>query len=216
MYFISGSKLSEVSNQLKLIMNYLKSGAICLALFALAIVAQGQEEETLNGKFQNLVESSETFNQYKVITKTNLDAFWSEVMDSLRQDDKAIVDLNTEVASQKVAIDTLTRSKQSISSELEASLNANDSISFLGIAFSKLGYHILVWSIILVLTVLGLIAYLMYMRSNKVTTRSKKDLDSLQVDYDDLKNRSREKEVKLKRELQTALNTLEESRRARA
>ena len=125
-------------------MNYLKSGAICLALFALAIVAQGQEEETLNGKFQNLVESSETFNQYKVITKTNLDAFWSEVMDSLRQDDKAIVDLNTEVASQKVAIDTLTRSKQSISSELEASLNANDSISFLGIAFSKLGYPLLV------------------------------------------------------------------------
>ncbi len=195
-------------------MNYLKFSAFCIALFTFNFISSGQED--LNRKYKDLLNSSETFNQYKVIVTTDLDAFWSEVMDSLKQDDQSILVLQNQVATQRVAIDTLTTAKQSVEEELKASLNANDSISFLGISFTKLGYHIAVWAIILVILVLGLIAYYMFIKSNKITSRSKKELETLQLAYEEHKAKSREKEIKLKRELQTAINSLEETKRTRA
>ena len=92
---------------------------------------------------------------------------------------------------------------------LDASLAQNGSIDFLGLSLSKLSYHIIVWSLILILTGLGLFAYTMFFRSNKLTVRHRKELEDLEREFERHKQAAREKQVKLKRELQTAINRLD-------
>ncbi|MEQ9022021.1 MAG: hypothetical protein RLN82_04575, partial [Pseudomonadales bacterium] len=99
-----------------------------------------------------------------------------------------------------------------VQARLDESLELNDTIYFLGIPFSKVGYHIMVWVIIIALAVLGVMAYFMFIRSNSVTKRAKREFDSLQAEYEEHKTKARETQVKLKRELQTAVNQLNERR----
>ena len=194
-------------------MKFLKALAVIL-FFGFSVTLSAQD--SLNNKYKALIESSETFNQYKVIPRTSLDAFWSEVMDSLQESSQSIDEL---LGSNQVQADTirnLTSALGNVEEQLNESLTQNDSISFLGLGLSKGTYHILVWSIIFVVVVLAVICYMMFAKSNRVTSRAKKELDTLQLAYDEHKNQSREKQVKLKRELQTALNTIEEMKRGRS
>ncbi|MEM0940105.1 MAG: hypothetical protein AAF600_08280 [Bacteroidota bacterium] len=173
------------------------------------------QERSLSEKYQILIQTSESYNQYKVIPEANMDAFWSEVMDSLTRNNQKMQSLSSQLSDQKEAIDSLNSIKIQLNRELEESLAYNDSISFLGISFTKLGYHVIVWGIIFILTILGMIIYFMFLKSNKVTIRSKKELEEVKTSYEQHKNKARQHEIKLKRELQTAINTLEETRRNR-
>ncbi|MEM6736867.1 MAG: hypothetical protein AAGC64_10905 [Bacteroidota bacterium] len=195
-------------------MNKRKIGWLSLIGLCLNFLAFGQER-SLNEKYQALMETSESYNQYKVVLKSNLDAFWSEVMDSLKRNNQNMQNLSAQLSDQKVAVDSLNSTKIQLRKELEESLANNDSISFLSISFTKIGYHVMVWGIIFVLAVLGTIIYFMFLKSNKVTIKSKKELEALKLSYEQHKNKARQHEIKLKRELQTAINTLEETRRNR-
>ncbi|MEO9483786.1 MAG: hypothetical protein ABJG47_10090 [Ekhidna sp.] len=191
-------------------MKSLKFSLILAFVCTISIRSIGQE--TLQEKYNDILENTETYEQYKVIPRTTLNGFWSEVSDSLTQNTRTISGLRSERIDQQAMIVKLNADVASLQSELDESLNQNDSISFMGISFSKVGYHLMVWLIIIVLAVLGVIAYLMYMRSNHVTTRVKKEHDILNSEFEEHKVKSREAQVKLKRELQTAINDLNERR----
>lgn len=181
-------------------------------LFTLLIVTQASSQESLQEKYNSLIESSETFQQYKVVPKTSLNAFWSETMDSLNHANSTISDLSLNVTSQQDSIQALNSRLAVIQNGLDESLELNDTIYFVGMPFSKLGYHIMVWLIIIALTLLSLMVYFMFIRSNKQTTRFKRELEGLNTEFENHKNESREKQMKLKRELQTAMNQLSEKR----
>ena len=181
-------------------------------LFISSVTVQSLAQETLQSKYDNMIESTETYEQYKVIPRTTLDGFWAEVADSLSVQAKTVSDLGSQLSSLQSTISTLESKNGEVQAKLDDSLTKNDTISFLNIPFSKLGYHLMVWLIILVLAVLGVIAYLMFIRSNKVTTRVKQDHEELIKEFDAHKDKARETQVKLKRELQTAINQLNERR----
>lgn len=176
------------------------------------IITQAFSQESLQAKYDNLLENTETFQQYKVIPRTSLNAFWSETTDSLSLAKSQIRDLKSNVSTQKDSIQSLNVSVSGLQSSLDESLNMNDSISLLGISFSKLGYHILVWSIIIALAVLGIFAYLLFLRSNGQTSRFRRDMESLRSEFEAHKEAALAKQLKLKRELQTAINQLSEKR----
>lgn len=194
-------------------MNFLKTVIISLALFFVSLSVLSQE--TLNEKYDEMIESTETFNQYKVIPRTTLDEFWSEVQDSLQINRITINSLNIQAKTQEDTVKSLTTQRDSAQSKLDESLNRNESISFLGIDFSKTAYHFMVWGIIIVVAVMAIAFYFMFLKSNRVTTRSNKELETLQLAAEKHKSQSRETQVKLKRELQTAINTIEEMKRGR-
>ncbi len=50
------------------------------------------------------------------------------------------------------------------------------------------------------------------MRSNRVTSKVKKEFEALNTEYEEHKTKARESQVKLKKELQTAVNQLNERR----
>ena len=169
-------------------------------------------QETLQEKYDYLLEKTETYEQYKVIPGTSLNSFWAEVKDSLNQNTRVIKDLRSQIAPQQASIKSLEANVIDLQIQLDESLKLNDTIFFMGIPFSKVGYHLMVWLIVVALAVSGIVSYLMFMRSNKVTTRIKREFETLKAEYESHKVNAREKQVKLKRELQTAINQLNEKR----
>lgn len=159
------------------------------------------------------MEKYSTYEQYKVIPITRMNQFWAEVNDSLVTKDKSNAKLKGEIIALKAMIDSLNSELSTVKANLETSEETNSEISFLGIPFDKTIYHIMVWAIIILLAALTILTYFMYIRSNGLTSRFKKDLEQLRHEYDDHRDKSREAQVKLKRELQTAVNTIDEMKR---
>ncbi|MEQ6167438.1 MULTISPECIES: hypothetical protein [unclassified Ekhidna] len=180
--------------------------------FVLLFSISASAQETLQQKFDNMLENTETYERYKVIPRTDLNAFWSEVTDTLNQKQQKIQQLQTETRDAKALAQQARAQLSDVQVKLDESLELNDTIYFLGIPFSKVGYHIMVWVIIIALAVLAVIAYFMFMRSNSVTSRTKREYEALQAEFEEHKTKAREMQVKLKRELQTAVNQLNERR----
>ncbi|MEQ8904731.1 hypothetical protein [Ekhidna sp.] len=189
----------------------MKNLVLTLSILVLFIVPTFAQE-TLQDKYDAMLEETETYEQYKVIPRTRLNAFWSEAMDSLNLKQRSIRELRSETADAKSLAQQARGELAEVQARLDESLELNDTIYFLGIPFSKVGYHIMVWVIIIALAVLGVMAYFMFIRSNSVTKRAKREFDSLQAEYEEHKTKARETQVKLKRELQTAVNQLNERR----
>ena len=95
---------------------------------------------------------------------------------------------------------------------LESSNSLNGSIGFLGMEVSKTGYNIFVWIIIAALAIGIGAVFMLFQRSNAVTTQTKKTFKELEREYNAHKEKARETQIRLKRELQTALNALNEQK----
>ncbi|HBK71770.1 MAG TPA: tRNA (guanine-N1)-methyltransferase, partial [Flavobacteriaceae bacterium] len=81
-----------------------------------------------------------------------------------------------------------------------------DNIKFLGIPLSKATYNTILWSIIAALTGLLLFFIGKFKRSNAITITANKDKSEIEEEYNDHRQRSIEREQKLRRELQDELN----------
>lgn len=138
---------------------------------------------------------------FKIIRKTNLDIIRQNVKDSLSIYKKQISALKGDASSTEGSINGLQDSVKNLSAALEIEQNKTDSISFLGIQFSKSSYHTMVWVIIIVLAV-ALFAILAAFRKAKVDTdESKQTVDELQEELQNLRKKSMEREQQLKRQL---------------
>lgn len=195
------------------------SSKIIALTFAIlcSLVVNAQEEPqppaNLQESFDFMMEKYSTYEQYKVVPIVRLNEFWGEIDDSLKTKDRSISQLKGEIIALNSMIDSLKSDLNSVKNELENSEATNEEIAFLGIPFDKTVYHLMVWAIIILLAVLTVMIYFMYIRSNGLTSRFKKDLEQLRKEYDEHRDKSREVQVKLKRELQTAVNTIDEMKR---
>jgi len=138
---------------------------------------------------------------FKIIRKTNLDIIRQNVKDSLSFYKKQISELKGDASSSEGSIQGLQDSVKTLSTALEQEQQKTDSISFLGIQFSKSSYHTMVWVIIIVLAA-ALFGILAAFRKAKVDTEeSKHTVDELQEELQALRKKSMEREQQLKRQL---------------
>ncbi len=170
-------------------------------------------QQTIDEQFQEFYKNeTSSWQEFKLVKVPRLQEFWKVASDTVRVKREEIVSLKSQI----VTLDSKIASLQSKLSETEQMLaeseKLNDNISFVGIPMSKSAYNIMVWIIIAGLIVAVVVIYLMYVRSNRVTADSRSALESLDQELKDHKDRARETQVKLKRELQTALNTIHENR----
>ena len=188
------------------------SRAIVLSILMLAsAICQGQA--TIQDQFANFYENeTNTWQEYRMMKMPKLKSFWAVVSDTLSQKDQKISAAHKEIQGLKNRLSTSEAKINELELTLSSSQKLNDSISFLGMNMSKTSYGIMVWGIIILLSVGIASVYLLYLRSNMVTRKVQKAYSSLESEYAEHRDRSRESQVKLKRELQTALNTLHENR----
>lgn len=181
--------------------------------FAIQFDAEAQEEAKLSDQYQNMIESSETFEKYKVIPIVKVNSFGQIMNDSINTLKESVSSAKNARQKAEIERDSAKSQMTDLKSELEVALNAVDEMPFLGIPMSKTTYNIVMWSIVLVLIAGLVIVYVMFLNSNRMTRQAKKDKDLIDQELEELRKRSHEKQVKIKRELQTALNKLEEQRR---
>ncbi|MGJ3236969.1 hypothetical protein [Marivirga sp.] len=176
-------------------------------------IANAQEEAKLSEQYQNMIESSETFEKYKVIPITKVNSFGQILNDSINS-------LNQKVSSSKSAQlnaekerDSAKAQMNDLKSELVEAQSKVDEMPLFGIPMTKTTYNIVMWTLVVILLAGLVIVYIMFMNSFRLTKQAKRDKERVDEELEDLRKRSHDKQVKIKRELQTALNKLEEYKR---
>ena len=190
-----------------------KSVLVVMILVFFGQVHAQDEPSTLNEKYDDLLRKSETYQIYKVITREGLQNLWSEVQDTLSTNISEIARYQAMAMAANEEKENAQAQLQTKEQELIIAQSSVGSVSFLGSEIPESTYHAIVWSIaFILLAVAGWLGF-MYKNSYAVTDKANKEYQALQREYDNFRDASREKQVKIKRELQTALNDLEELKR---
>ncbi|GAB2776025.1 hypothetical protein GCM10010465_23270 [Actinomadura fibrosa] len=168
--------------------------------------AQVSAETTIDEKFSELITNSNNFKGYKVVDSDEL----SKLQDLTS---KRIAELKAEIASGKEAAQAQKEKIGKLKADLdifEAKLNEvtseKDSITFLGMPFSKASYQSIMWGIVGVLVLaLALFVY-RFKKSDIHTQEARKNLEELEKEFEAYRAKSLEKEQRLGRLLQDEKN----------
>lgn len=196
------------------------SQIICTAVFSVLFTATGFAQQStdanrLDEQFEELKGSSNSVKsgsgrEYKVINLGELNSLWNDVQDlmaasreELETTQNKVEALNKEVAELSNRVDE----QQAIVQESE---HAATHISVLGIDIQKDKFEAAFWITTAVLIILLAGAIYQYKRGREVTRRTQLNFMQLQEEMEELRKTSLEKERRLRRELQTERNMMEE------
>jgi hypothetical protein len=183
---------------------------VCLLPFSVFSQEGDTEANTLENQYYELKDASNNYQIYKVVKETRLDAFWASVADTLKKTRSEISNLKAEVKSLKQNVASLEKGIAERDTSLSNQAYMIEHMDFLGMDMTKTGYTTLTWSIIFILIIGVIILYYRYNSANRVTRSIRKDFSALQEEFEEHKKRTRERETKLKRDLQTEINLVEE------
>ncbi|MFD2515517.1 hypothetical protein ACFSRY_16710 [Pontibacter locisalis] len=183
---------------------------------------EAKASSKLQSQFNNLKSNANSYregsNEYKVVSVSALDSFWSSVERNLKategQLEKArsgsreeIEEAQAEIEAQKKQIEALKTDNALKDEEVKKS----DSISVFGIFYiPKEAFVILMFSVIAVLVLILAVVYFQFKNSKKVTDEKKRAYDEIDMELNEVKKNARERELRLKRDLQTEMNRIEE------
>ncbi|QDH79426.1 hypothetical protein FKX85_10425 [Echinicola soli] len=188
---------------------------VCIAVCNTSLAQDNPEPEkpqnslnggTIESQFDYLNDASNNYQEYKVVKKTNLSKIKSNILDSLKVFKDQIVEKNSKINEQNAKIDQLNTGIENAENELNETLAAKDSFSFLGIQVYKTTYSTMMWSIIIGLGIA--LAYFIYKYSNshKVIVETRKDLIEIKEEFETHRKNTLDRERKLKRQLVDEMN----------
>ncbi len=159
--------------------------------------------------------------EHKVVKQASLDAFFRNVQDTLRAREQSIRNAGKETAvalaktqqeleDQKAQVQALQQDNARKEQQIQQTQHNIDSLSVLGLDMNKQVYVYLSLAIILGLGVLAAVFAFMYKGSNAVTQEKIQAYDTIDQELKEHKQAAREREVKLKREMQSEANKVEE------
>lgn len=187
----------------------MKAFVIYTLLIAAPFVAGAQ---TLDEQFSNMKNSAYSYKEYKNIKEATLNDFWKIVQDSLDNKEKRIVSAQSTINAQDEKINEL----NSTISEQKATIDEKEfdtqHISVLGMDMGKESYKLFNTITIVVLIVLAGFLFYQFNHSKRFASAKKKDYEKLSGDYEEYKRNALEKQMKLRRELQTERNKIDEIR----
>jgi len=165
-----------------------------------------QKPNTINQQFEDMLDASNNFQEYKVVRRTTLDCLQSNTQDSLNAFKARVSTFDDQLEERNNNIASLKSSLKETKNTLEETRANVASISFLGIDMSKAGYKTLMWSIVGVLALALVFFIIRYRGSNAHTVAARKKLSEVEYEYDDFRKKSLEKEQRLGRQLQDERN----------
>jgi hypothetical protein len=182
-------------------------------LLCIAAPSFGQDAEepsldsgTLQSQFDYMMEESNRYKSFKVVKQAWLNTFLEHVQDSLRAERQEIAQLELRIDNQEVQIRDLQNDLATTQDQLNSVTLEKDSMALLGIPISKAMYRLILWGLVLVLAALLATYIIRFKRSNVITKASKAELAETVENFENFQKAAREKEQKLKRELQDEIN----------
>ncbi len=157
-----------------------------------------------------MLSRSKTINGYKLINQGRLAGVWQSALDTLKKERAEFKKVNAKVAEQEKTIVALQGEISGQEDTLNSSNAKMNEISFLGISFEKNTYHIIVWSIIIILGI-ALLVVIIRSAKNIMEAKHRTQLyDEISAEYQAFKSKANEQQRKLARELQDERNIVEE------
>lgn len=161
---------------------------------------------TLDSQFGYMLSISNSFQDFKVVRKTNLEKFRSNVSDSLNNFKSQISSGNAQLTKQKARIDSLQSGIQTAQNNLEEALNSKDNFSVLGVPIHKVTYSLIMWGLVIVLASALFFFIYRHRQSHVVTIDTRHALEELRQEFDLHRKKAMEREQKLNRQLVDEMN----------
>ncbi|MDF2156271.1 hypothetical protein [Algoriphagus sp. CAU 1675] len=156
---------------------------------------------TIDSQFDYIYQSSNNYQDYKVVKIRSLDRLKSNILDSMRTMRSEVLDLKNTISSQKDSVGSLNVILQKTETEKQEAIAAKDQFVFLGLNIHKSVYSSFMWLLVAGLAAaLGFFSF-QYFRSFKKIRKAQKDLEEVQEEFDQHRKNTLERERKLKREL---------------
>ena len=164
--------------------------------------------ETLDiiDQFDFLSNSSDSYRDYKVVKKDWINTVRKHLVDSLDQNKLILQTLHSDIDSQTKSIDSLQNKIQI----LETLNSKKDKINFLGLSFNKTFYHLILWSLIGLATILAFYFFYMHKRANKITKDTLLRYNELDKEFNDARTKALEREQSISRKLLDAEKKINE------
>jgi len=180
---------------------------------------------SLQQQFSGMKSRSSTYKEYnqdyKVVRVSYLDSFWKNVQDSLKArehnirqagkaTEQALVKAKKDLNTQASELQTLKQENAQKDQQIKKTSHEIASLSVFGLDMDKQVYVILSWVIIFSLVLLSGIFAFLYKKSKVVTDQKISAFEDISKELKEHKQTAREREIKIKRELQTETNKVEE------
>ncbi|UZO79344.1 tRNA (guanine-N1)-methyltransferase [Aquimarina sp. ERC-38] len=167
---------------------------------------QALRQESIEKQFDMVIRKSGRYQEYKVVKRTWMDKLKANTIDTLKTLEDKLSTAREEIAKQETTINDLQTSLGDTNKDLEAVSEEKDNMNFMGVAMTKSSYKTMMWSIVGVLLALLAFFIFQFKNSNAVTVRAKKALAETEVEFEDHRRRSLEREQKVMRKLQDEIN----------
>ena len=185
-------------------MKRIKQNSI-LAFFILCtsiIALQAQEKSNkLTNDLNNLIDKSNSFQDYKVIKKASITNFQASLNSYIKEEQSIQTNLENEIKANNKEIKALEKELKTIKTTNERLAAEKANINFLGFSISKESYSITMWALFLGALAAAVILFLSFKRANKVTKESKSLLADLEEEYQNYRGVCVEREQSLRRQL---------------
>lgn len=177
-----------------------------LVVLLLSFATFAQENKTLPKQFDYVITNSNSYQEFKVVKKTNLETLKRSVIDSILVYQNALAQMQSEIESQKIETGILQTNLKETNLKLKEAIEKENGISFLGILLTKGWYNTIIWTIILLLaSFLGLFIS-RFINNNKVTSALKLKLLETEEEFETHRQRAIEREQQLNRKLLDEIN----------
>ena len=161
---------------------------------------------TLDGVFQQLIDRSGAWQNFKMLDRGKLAAFQRSMTDSINGVRSQLVAEKQKVKENEATIKELNDKITEIQAALDQTKDQKDSVSFFGALVSKGLYNTIMWGIVLALASLLVLYIYKFSNGNVVTKKSINDLNELQEEYENYRKAAIEREQKVRRQLQDEIN----------
>ena len=161
---------------------------------------------TLEGVFQQLIDRSGAWQNFKMLDRGKLAAFQRSMTDSINGVRLQLVAEKQKVKENEATIKELNDKITEIQAALDQTKDQKDSVSFFGALVSKGLYNTIMWGIVLALASLLVLYIYKFSNGNVVTKKSINDLNELQEEYENYRKAAIEREQKVRRQLQDEIN----------
>ncbi len=163
-------------------------------------------KNTLNEQMTEAFDKSNSYQEYKVVKKTQLATLKRNILDSVSLLEKKINSQESELEQQKNEIDSLRQNLKNTQQSLSNSKEKEDGITVFGILTSKAVYNTIMWSIIVLLLLTGGFLFYRFLNSSKITNAAELKMVEMEMELEDYRRNSLEREQKLRRKLQDEIN----------
>ncbi|CAL2058938.1 hypothetical protein [Tenacibaculum sp. 190524A05c] len=192
------------------IVNLIIVTLFCSSVFAQTQLTKKQQLDalpnTVENQFIKAYGKASNWREYKMITRPDFQTLQKNIVDSVISLKKNIATKQLKINEQEKSILALNEKIETLSNNLNSSIDKENKINFIGIGMTKNSYNLLLWSIITVLAITTVFFILRFKNSNSLTKAAKTNLAEIEEEFELHRKKSLEKEQKLRRQLQDEIN----------